>query len=106
MQHWLSFSSHVHGFLGVVIVEAPDEEAAVAKAMQIAPEAAAKACTITGGPVDDYEPHWLDRLITKPEIDTIGEPCTPARKPGRSLMFSGACGGRREVVQSDLALRR
>jgi hypothetical protein len=77
MQHWLSFSSHLHGFLGVVIVEAPDENSAVAKAIGIAPDAAAKACTITGGPVEGYDTKWLDRLITKPEIDEIGEPCTP-----------------------------
>lgn len=73
MQHWLSFSSHRLGFLGVVIVEAPTEEAAVAKAINIAPDAAALACQITGGPVEGYDAKWLDRLITKPEIDEIGE---------------------------------
>jgi hypothetical protein len=79
MQHWLSFASHRHGFLGVVIVEAESEREAVAKAISIAPDAAALACGIKGQPVEGYEPKWLNRLITKPEVAELGESTLPAR---------------------------
>jgi hypothetical protein len=72
-QHWLSFSSHKLGFLGVVIVEAEGEIQAVCKALQIAGEVGGLACGITGGPVEGFEPKWLNRLITKPEIEEVGE---------------------------------
>lgn len=72
-QYWYSFSSHVHGFLGVVIVEAEDENEGLRKATEIAPEAAARACAVQAVPVAPYDQGWLNRLILKPEIGKIGE---------------------------------
>ena len=74
MQYWLSLSSHTKGFLGVIIVEATDEHAALIRAIAIAPDTVAQACQIKGMELQEpYEPHWLNRLIVKPEIDTIAE---------------------------------
>lgn len=73
-QYWLSFASHKEGFLGVVIVEAEDEIAALREADRIAgKDITSKACGISGGIVSGFEPKWINRLITKPEIDEIGE---------------------------------
>jgi hypothetical protein len=78
-QYWFTFSSHVHGFLGVVIVEAEHPDRAGEKAAEIASEVVGKACTIVGAIMIDRLPEkYMNRLIVQPEIDEIGEPCSPA----------------------------
>jgi hypothetical protein len=78
-QYWFTFSSHIHGFLGVVVVEAEHPVRAMEKAAEIAPEATEQACAVACALlIDPLEEKWLNRLIVKPEIDEIGEPCTQA----------------------------
>jgi hypothetical protein len=78
-QYWFTFSSHRYGFLGVVVVEADHPDRAMEKAADIAPEATEKACTVACAVlIDRLDEKYLNRLIVKPEIDEIGEPCSPA----------------------------
>jgi hypothetical protein len=72
MQYWHSLSSHTHGFIGVVIVEANNPLEAGTKVYEIAPDAFDKACEIAVVECPEaYDSIWLDRLIVKPEIDLI-----------------------------------
>jgi hypothetical protein len=72
-QHWISYASHRDGLLGVVIVEAAGVSEALSKGREIAPDAASRACGIEAYVVAGYDAKWLNRLITKPEINEIGE---------------------------------
>lgn len=73
MQHWISYASHRDGLLGVVIVEADGVVDALSKGREIAPEAASRACSIEACVTAGIPKKYLGRLITKPEINEIGE---------------------------------
>ena len=74
MQHWLSFASHMKGFLGAVIVEAQTPKEALTKARRIAgDQLLAETCSIQGQVTSGIPDKYLNRLITKPEIYDIGE---------------------------------